>query len=96
MIEEVANPLQHSNGFPFVFSQLGNGNNLSRKQRLPTELGELLARPFRSLLYPYFLLFGTTYPKKTGLIGLLISFLFICFGFHLCLFIRASQLMRTE
>ena len=96
MIEEVANPLQHSNGFPFVFSQLGNGNNLTRKQRLSTELGEFFARPFRSLLYPCFLLFGATYPKKASLIGLLISSLFICFLFHISLFIKASQPMRTK
>lgn len=92
MTEEIADPLQHSNSFPFVFSQLGNGNNLSRKQRLPTELGELFARPLCSLLYPRFLLFGATYPKKAGLIRLLI----ICFWFYLYLFIRASQPMRTK
>ncbi|SJZ98300.1 hypothetical protein SAMN02745171_01689 [Porphyromonas circumdentaria] len=96
MTEEVADPLQDPNSFPFVFSQLRNGNNLPRKQRLPTELGELLARPFRSLLYPRFLLFGATYPKKAGLIRLLIPFLFICFWFHISLFTKAFQPMRTK
>ena len=96
MTEEVADPLQYPNGFPFVFAQLGNSYNLPRKQRLPTELGEFLARPFRSLLYPCFLLFGAAYPKKAGLIRLLIPFLFICFWFHLSLFIKVFQPMRTK
>ena len=91
MTEEIADPLQYPNGFPFVFAQLGNSYNLPRKQRFPTELGELFARPFRSLLYPCFLLFGAAYPKNLGLIIPLVSFLFICFGFHISLFIKAPQ-----
>ena len=94
--EEVADPLQHSNSFPFAFSQLGDGNNLSRKQRLPTELGKFLTRPFRSLLYLRFLFFGAAYPKNLGLIIPLVSFLFICFGFHISLFIKAFRPMRTK
>ena len=83
MTEKVADPLQYPNGFPFVFSQLGNGNNLSRKQRLPTELGEPFTRPFRSLLYPCFLLFGAAYPKNLGLFSLsVLGFILVCLLRH--------------
>ncbi len=72
MTEEIADPLQYPNGFPFVFAQLGNGNNLSGKQCLPTELGEFLARPFRSLCI---LVFSSS-EQRTRRRQVLLDFLF--------------------